>query len=175
MCLDANARAQGCVPANVWGIGTMSDAAIKYIQAPQSLTTKVTQKMAGASVSGEPFDLPAGPVGVAAGAEWREEGSSTQYDALTQAGLNGGNQLPNTAGNYNVKEGFIETRLSLTAWVTTAPWATPAAGTPVWTGPPTRPCACASRKPCRPALPTSTSCTKAVRRPSRASAIPARA
>lgn len=113
MCLDANARAQGCVPANVWGIGTMSDAAIKYIQAPQSLTTKVTQKMAGASVSGEPFDLPAGPVGVAAGAEWREEGSSTQYDALTQAGLNGGNQLPNTSGNYNVKEGFIETRLPL--------------------------------------------------------------
>lgn len=113
MCLDANARAQGCVPVNVFGLNSISADAANYIKAPQSLTTKVTQKIAGASVTGEPFDLPAGPVGVAAGLEWREEGSSTSFDALTQAGLNGGNKLPNTAGSFNVKEAFGEVRLPL--------------------------------------------------------------
>ncbi|MDT8999394.1 TonB-dependent receptor [Paucibacter sp. APW11] len=113
MCADALARAQGCAPANVFGTGTMSADAIAYIQAPQSLQTKITQKIAGASVSGEPFELPAGAVGVAAGLEWRNEGSSTVYDALTQAGLNGGNKLPNTKGDFTVKEAFAEVRLPL--------------------------------------------------------------
>lgn len=113
MCQDANARAQGCVPANVFGLNSLSAAAIQYIQAPQSLATKVTQKMAGASVNGDAFDLPAGPVGVAAGVEWREESSSTVNDALTVAGLNGGNKTPNTVGSFNVKEAFVEAKLPL--------------------------------------------------------------
>ncbi|WP_231741449.1 TonB-dependent receptor domain-containing protein [Paucibacter sp. KCTC 42545] len=113
ICLDANARAQGCVPANIFGKGTLSADAVKYINAPSSLNTKITQKVVGASVSGEAFELPAGPVGIAAGAEWREETSSTSYDALTQAGLNAGNALPNTQGSFNVKEAFVEAKLPL--------------------------------------------------------------
>nr|WP_295077186.1 TonB-dependent receptor [uncultured Roseateles sp.] len=113
MCQDANARAQGCVPVNIFGLNSISADAVKYIQAPQSLATKVTQKMAGASVNGEAFNLPAGPVGIAAGVEWREESSSTVNDALTVAGLNGGNKTPNTAGSFNVKEAFVEAKLPL--------------------------------------------------------------
>lgn len=113
MCQDANARAQGCVPLNIFGPNSMSADAIAYVQAPQSLTTKVTQKTAGASINGEPFNLPAGPVGIAAGLEWREESSSSINDALTVAGLNGGNKTPNTTGSFNVKEAFVEARLPL--------------------------------------------------------------
>lgn len=113
MCQDANARAQGCVPVNIFGLNSISADAAAYIQAPQSLATKVTQKMAGASVNGDAFDLPAGPVGVAAGVEWREEASSTVNDALTVAGLNGGNKTPNTTGSFTVKEAFVEAKLPL--------------------------------------------------------------
>ncbi len=113
ICVDANARKQGCAPANIFGANTLSAAAAQYINAPSSLNTSVTQKMVGASVSGEVFSLPAGPVGIATGAEWREESSATNFDALTQAGLNAGNALPNTAGKFNVKELFVEAKLPL--------------------------------------------------------------
>lgn len=113
ICASADARKQGCVPANIFGANTLSAAAAKYINAPSSLNTSVTEKMAGASVSGEAFSLPAGPVGIAAGYEWRQESSATNFDALTQSGLNGGNALANTAGRYTVRELFVETKLPL--------------------------------------------------------------
>ncbi|CAM3736068.1 TonB-dependent receptor domain-containing protein [Roseateles saccharophilus] len=113
ICVSADARKQGCVPANIFGANTLSAAAAKYINAPSSLNTSVSQKMAGASVTGDAFDLPAGPVGVAAGFEWRKEASATNFDALTQSGLNGGNALANTAGQYSVRELFVEAKLPL--------------------------------------------------------------
>ncbi len=113
ICLDPIARAQGCVPANIFGANTLSPAAAAYLHAPSSLNTKTTQTLAGFSLSGEPFSMPAGPVGVAFGGEYRRETSSTEFDALTQTGLNAGNALPNTAGSFNVKEVFVEARLPL--------------------------------------------------------------
>jgi iron complex outermembrane receptor protein len=113
ICVSADARKQGCVPANIFGANTLSAAAAKYINAPSSLNTSVTQKMAGASVTGDAFELPAGPVGIAAGYEWRQEGSSTEFDALTQSGLNAGNALANTAGRFTVRELFVEAKLPL--------------------------------------------------------------
>jgi outer membrane receptor protein involved in Fe transport len=113
VCRDANARAQGCVPVNVFGYNTISAAAAKYIAAPGSLATVTTQKLAGGSVNGEPFELPAGKVGIAAGFEWRKEFSSAIPDALTQAGLNAGNAIPPTEGEFSVKEVFVETRVPL--------------------------------------------------------------
>ena len=113
ICADANARALGCVPINLFGYNTVSPEALKYVIAPGSLTTSITQKLAGGSISGEYFDLPAGKIGWAAGFEWRDEQSSAVPDPLTQAGLNAGNALPPTEGGYHVREFFIETRVPL--------------------------------------------------------------
>lgn len=113
MCADATARAQGCVPINIFGYNTITPAAAKYVAAPQSLTTQVTQTIYGASVSGEPIALPAGRLGVAAGLEYRAENSRSEFDALTQAGLNAGNAQPATKGSFNVQEGYIELRAPL--------------------------------------------------------------
>jgi iron complex outermembrane recepter protein len=113
MCRDANAVAEGCVPINIFGYNTISPAALKYVTAPGSLLTAVTQKLAGASVNGEVFELPAGKIGIAAGFEWRGEDSSSVPDPLTQSGLNAGNATPPTFGNFNVKEEFVETRIPL--------------------------------------------------------------
>jgi iron complex outermembrane receptor protein len=113
VCRDANAVAQGCVPISVFGFNTISPVALKYVTAPGSLATRTTQKLIGGSVNGEPWDLPAGKLGVAAGFEWRKEFSSSVPDALTQAGLNAGNATPPTQGEFTVKELFIETRVPL--------------------------------------------------------------
>lgn len=113
VCRDPNAVAQGCVPISVFGFDTISPAVLKYVTAPGSLETRTTQKLAGGSVSGEPFSLPAGPLGVAAGFEWRKEDSSSVPDALTQAGLNAGNATPPTFGDFTVKELFVEARVPL--------------------------------------------------------------
>ena len=113
ICRDATARAQGCVPINVFGFNAISPEALKYVTAPGSLSTRTTQKLVGGSVNGEPFALPAGNVGVAAGFEWRKEFSDAVPDALTQAGLNAGNATPPTAGEFSVKELFLETRVPL--------------------------------------------------------------
>lgn len=113
ICIDAQARTQGCVPANVFGFGTLSPAALRYITAPGMLSTFTTQKFFGGTVRGEPFNLPAGPVGVAVGLEYREEFSRSEFDPLQQAGLNAGNAIPRTEGKYDVKEVFVEARLPL--------------------------------------------------------------
>jgi len=113
ICRDPLARAQGCVPINVFGKGSISPEAAKYVRADGTLMTKVEQTFAGATVSGEPFSLPAGLVGVAFGAEYRKEKSRDEADALTQAGLNLGNARPITEGEFNVKEVFGEVRAPL--------------------------------------------------------------
>ena len=113
VCASADARLQGCVPINVFGFNTISPEALKYVTAPGSLLTRTTQKLVGGQINGEVWDLPAGPLGVAAGFEWRKEFSSAVPDALTQAGLNAGNATPPTAGEFSVKEIFLETRVPL--------------------------------------------------------------
>ena len=113
ICRDANARAQGCVPINIFGFNSASAAAINYVAAPGLLATFTSQKIAAASVSGEAFSLPAGPLSVAAGAEYREEFSRSEFDPLQQAGLNAGNAIPRTEGKFDVKEFFLEARIPL--------------------------------------------------------------
>jgi iron complex outermembrane recepter protein len=113
ICRDANARAQGCVPINVFGFNSVSPAALAYVQAPGSLATFASQKIVSGSVSGEAFNLPAGPLGVAFGAEYRKESSRTEFDALQQAGLNAGNAIPRTEGSFDVTEVFAEAKIPL--------------------------------------------------------------
>ena len=113
ICADADARAQGCVPINVFGRGAVSPGAANYVAAPGSLTTSTTQRTAGLTVSGEAFDLPAGPLGFAAGLEYRKEFARSEFDALQQSGLNGGNAIPPTRGGFDVREGFVEARIPI--------------------------------------------------------------
>jgi outer membrane receptor protein involved in Fe transport len=114
VCRDVHAREEGCVPISLFGYNSITPDALKYVTAPGSLTTAITQKLAGGSVSGElPLGLAAGRIGIAAGLEWRDEDSSAIPDPLTQSGLNAGNALPPTFGSFTVREAFVETRVPL--------------------------------------------------------------
>lgn len=116
ICASAAARADGCQPANVFGPeGSLSAAAVAYIQAPQTRDVRIDQKLAGANLSGELLQLWDGPLAVAVGAEYRRETSSAVNDALTRAGLNAGNAVPNTDGTFDVVEGYGELAVPLLA------------------------------------------------------------
>ena len=111
VCADVNAVKQGCAPLNIFGIGSISPEALKYINAEGSYRTKISQKVWAANISGAIVELPAGPLGVALGAEYRQEQSEADWDALTNAGLNAGNALPDTKGKFSVKELYGEVNI----------------------------------------------------------------
>lgn len=113
ICIDPNARAQGCVPVNVFGFNSITPEQLRYISAPGLLSTFTSQKIAGATVRGDLFKLPAGPLSIVAGLEWREEFSRSEFDPLQQAGLNAGNAIPRTEGGFDVTDGFFEARMPL--------------------------------------------------------------
>jgi outer membrane receptor protein involved in Fe transport len=115
ICISAEARANGCVPANIFGKGNISQAAVDYIQAQSSFQTKIQQQVVQGNISGSAFELPAGPLGVAVGFEYRRENSAADHDALTNQGLNAGNVLPDTFGSFDVVEGYAEVRVPILA------------------------------------------------------------
>lgn len=113
VCRDPHAVLQGCVPINVFGFNSISPEALAYVTAPGSLNTLTKQQLFGGTITGEAATLPAGPVGVALGFEYRDEFSRSEFDALTQAGLNAGNAIPPTVGSFDVKDLFAELRVPL--------------------------------------------------------------
>ncbi len=112
-CVSAEARALGCVPANVFGFNSISQEAIDYISADKSRNATIEQKVYQLNVSGELFELPAGPLQLAVGIERREEDSRAINDALTVRGLNSGNAAPNVIGEFDVDEFYVEFNVPL--------------------------------------------------------------
>ena len=105
--------ANGCVPFNVFGVGAGSAAAAARVGGTQSIETTRDQTAAAFNVHGEPLKTWAGPVAVAAGAEYRRESIDTTADALSYAkAFNSGNTQP-LKGAYDVKEGYIEVGVPL--------------------------------------------------------------
>lgn len=118
VCRDVVAVAQGCVPLNVFGANSITPAMAAYITAPSTRDATIQQQVMSAIVQGPLFKLPAGEVRAVIGAEHRTEQSSEIMDSLTNAGLNGGNQLPNVFGSYTVKDVFAEVSVPLLSGVT---------------------------------------------------------
>jgi len=105
----------GCVPLNVFGYGSPSDAALNYIHGRQELLRTIRQDALAADLQGEPFSTWAGPVSLAVGAEYRKETADVEVDAISQAG---GYMIGNPkalTGGFNVKEAFGEILVPLLA------------------------------------------------------------
>jgi iron complex outermembrane receptor protein len=108
ICASAEARAQGCVPWNVYGAGNASAASVAWLGVDSTRNAVQTLDVAAANLSGSLFDLPAGAVQVALGAEYRKESSSEIFDPLSIAARNAYVQQTNTSGHFNVKELYGE-------------------------------------------------------------------
>jgi outer membrane receptor protein involved in Fe transport len=107
-CASAVARAQGCIPVNLFSGQRLSAAEISYLKQSVSLDSFNEQQVAAATVTGNLIQLPGGPLGVAVGAEWRRERSNFDPDAALQNGTTSlFYELP-TVGAFTVKEGYAE-------------------------------------------------------------------
>lgn len=116
------APTNGCVPVNVLGVQPNQAAAVSYLTYgglnPLRKQT-LTQDVAAISFStNNLFDLPAGPVSLAFGGEWRKETVNGSVDPLFQPGRDAQNNLVATwlygnflvnRGKYSVKEAYVET------------------------------------------------------------------
>lgn len=72
----------GCVPLNLFGIGSPSSAALAYITENASkYWSYIDSDIFALKTSGDVFDLPAGPVSVAFGGEYRTESLDLQSNA----------------------------------------------------------------------------------------------
>lgn len=100
--------APGCQPLNLFGYGSPSQAAIDYVNGTGLLQSRLTQQVVAGSINGELFDLGAGPIGFAAGAEYRKEKVRSVAD---ESSINNAFLIVNAQpfdGGYHVMEGFAE-------------------------------------------------------------------
>jgi outer membrane receptor protein involved in Fe transport len=100
---------------NFFGLNTLTPQDLCYLRIPSmNSTSKLTQSIFSASVTGDLLQLPAGSLGVAGGFEYREEGFNNIPDAATQAGnIVGFNPAAPAHGNYDVSEEFVEADVPL--------------------------------------------------------------
>lgn len=98
----------GCVPFNIFGRTSPSDAAKQYITYNSNNETRYRQDVVAANISGEPITLPAGPLSVAAGLEHRKESAYSVADPFGQQVVALSNNGSTYSGKIKVTEGYLE-------------------------------------------------------------------
>jgi len=110
--LQLAALQSGCVPFNPFGLKSMSVAAWKYTTPRMFQFTDYARDSASANIAGEPFSTSAGPVSIAAGAEWRRDDVKvtvpSDIEALSIAQAWSAVNPRSGSGQIMVSEGYIE-------------------------------------------------------------------
>jgi outer membrane receptor protein involved in Fe transport len=95
------------------GTNSLTPAQIAYVKYQANRDATYGQDMVYANISGELFDLPAGAVGFAAGAEYRKETIEDTPDAIVSGGDSAEGDAKPTKGDYSVSEFYAETNIPL--------------------------------------------------------------
>jgi iron complex outermembrane recepter protein len=113
-CIDATARAAGCVPINPFADYTDEQRKALSIGASSQGVSKLSNSVV--SMTGTLMDLPAGAVRAAAGLERRSFGGYLDYSPIINQGLATGNNINDTdPAKTTTKEVFAEIRVPLFA------------------------------------------------------------
>jgi iron complex outermembrane recepter protein len=105
----------GCIPIDLFGAGSPSQAALAYVLGTQTLLSSYTENDAAFNVHGTPISDWAGPIGLAAGVEYRKETAVALADPLSQEGVYLIGNLQSQSGAFDVKEVFAEAVVPLLA------------------------------------------------------------
>lgn len=115
IAVDADS-ASGCIPVNLFGPDGVSEEAARRINAPARDRSTVSQAVLTAFVQNRNVaSLPAGPLGLALGTEFRRETSRFTPDALRATGATFEAASVATRGEFEVYEGFVEAVVPLLA------------------------------------------------------------
>ena len=103
-----------CVPVNIFGgAGSITAGQLAFITYTERNRSKQELQDYTANLSGELFDLPAGPVGFAVGYEHRYQKGSFDPDPITAAGLSSDIPALPARGSYTSNEFYGELRVPL--------------------------------------------------------------
>lgn len=91
-----------------FGAGSITSDAADYIRANMATDALVTQNVLQGFISGDLFQLPAGPLSVAVGAEYRRDWQRSVTDEVTRPGLGTASFIAAYEGNIKAKEAFAE-------------------------------------------------------------------
>jgi outer membrane receptor protein involved in Fe transport len=97
-----------CVPFNMFGAGSPSDAAMRYVTGTSSLDMDITQTVVAANVRGDLLEGWAGPITSAFGVEYRKEELAAVADADSERNLWQTSNRKGLRGDYDVKEVYAE-------------------------------------------------------------------
>jgi iron complex outermembrane receptor protein len=115
-CRDASARAEGCVPWDIFKKGGVTQAALNYLSLPELSNTDVVTQLVHGTVTADLKEnglvLPTASEGLrlALGAEFRKESYDYEPDLAYQMGWGAGSGATNppVVGGFDVKEEFVE-------------------------------------------------------------------
>ncbi len=113
--LVCNNAASGCVPASIFGLGSIDPDAAAFLTPERPSRDIFDRTVVGASLSGTMFDLPAGSVALAVGAEYRKDEYAFQPSAMDVSGDYGAVSQTPMSGEFSVSELFAEFRVPLLA------------------------------------------------------------
>jgi outer membrane receptor protein involved in Fe transport len=102
-----------CVPVSIFGLGSIAPAAGVYLTPSRASNDVFERQVGGASISGTAFDLPAGPVAVALGVEYRKDRYDFNPSAQDIAFEYGAASTTPLSGSFDVKEVFGEVRIPI--------------------------------------------------------------
>lgn len=106
--------APGCLPINFFGPESISDAGVDFIGLNGLTTQTFNRNNFVASISGDLFELPAGPLGFSIGVEYREDQLSfLPDDSYASGDLVGFNAQQPVEGGFDVFEGFGEVSIPI--------------------------------------------------------------
>jgi len=105
-----------CVVFDPFGEGSASPAVVAWTQLDNVTDHhRYVQEVASATLTGDAFELPAGPVGVAVGFEWREDDLNFEPSPSSTGDLIGFNGVQAIGGSASVTELFGEAVVPLVA------------------------------------------------------------
>ncbi|MEG3168351.1 TonB-dependent receptor [Sphingomonas sp. LB3N6] len=103
-----------CVPFNIFGgAGSITPQMLAFVGFTERAKSNQELRDYTANLTGELFDLPAGPIGVAVGYEHRYQKGSFTPDALIQAGFGADIPAQAASGAFNSDEFYGEIRVPL--------------------------------------------------------------
>ncbi|PKI02031.1 TonB-dependent receptor domain-containing protein [Glaciecola sp. 33A] len=112
-CADADARSAGCVPLNIFGVGSITPDAADWIRANPRISTDISQINFLGYIAGDLFDMPAGPVATVFGVEYRKDTQKLRTNDEQRFGGVTFNVVPSFDADLEVMEVFAEAAVPL--------------------------------------------------------------
>lgn len=107
-CADPAAVTAGCKPLDIFGPRAATPAALAYFLYSPVTNIQNSQQVTGGQIEGPVVRLPAGPLAVSAGVEYRKESQDTQQDGLGSEGDLFYQYGPSSKASFAVKEAYAE-------------------------------------------------------------------